>query len=116
MARTKMRRKIPLINSICAFCGLPHGLSGVKGRSIYDWYITRSKGWKSVRYWALERADYKCQQCGLNEGYGLHVHHLNYSHLGHEFPEDVVVLCEACHKAEHQKELVSANGDSAGKE
>jgi 5-methylcytosine-specific restriction endonuclease McrA len=105
MAKRKISRRIPNQDLICDFCGVPLALLSGANRSTrkkYDWYIERSPGWKSVRYWALERSGYKCQKCGANAGVSLHVHHLNYDHLGHEWPEDLVVLCESCHKAEHE--------------
>jgi 5-methylcytosine-specific restriction endonuclease McrA len=113
MAKRKISRRIPNQALICDFCGVPLALLSGANRSTrkkYDWYIERSPGWKAVRYWALERAGYKCQKCGAASvfcaggigGVVLHVHHLNYDHLGHEWPEDLVVLCEQCHKAEHE--------------
>lgn len=59
----------------------------------------KSNHWKEVREAALERADYKCQLCS-NKEY-LNVHHNNYKNLGHEDPNDLVVLCRNCHRKFH---------------
>lgn len=66
-----------------------------------------SPEWRAIRKAALERAHYRCQLCGLplarlkRLGRHLEVHHNNYENLGHEQPEDLVVLCAggtgACH-------------------
>lgn len=58
-----------------------------------------SPEWWSVRKAALVHAGYCCERCG---GRGsLEVHHLSYAWLGAESLGDVVVLCVACHRAEH---------------
>lgn len=67
----------------------------------------RSPEWAAIRKAALVRARYRCQLCGLplaklrRLGRHLEVHHNNYENLGHEQPEDLVVLCAggtgACH-------------------
>jgi len=63
-------------------------------RSLEEYY--RSAHWKEVRLSALRRAGWRCQ---LNHDHPgpLEVHHRTYMRLGHELPEDLFVLCEACH-------------------
>jgi len=66
----------------------------------YQTYIN-SRQWKNKRAMALERAGYKCQRCGFSKwSKKLEVHHLTYDRFGNEIPEDLMVLCEDCHKAE----------------
>jgi hypothetical protein len=67
----------------------------------------RSPEWAAIREEALIRSGYRCQLCGLpleklrRLRRRLEVHHNNYANLGHEQPEDLVVLCAggtgACH-------------------
>ena len=55
----------------------------------FAWYLTRLA--------AFARAENKCQRCGATDA--LEVHHLTYDRLGHELPEDIVVVCPPCHQA-----------------
>jgi len=57
--------------------------------------------WQRERDLALERDDYRCQNCGCDEQ--LVVHHRTYARVGDEWPEDLVVLCRDCHEWEHQR-------------
>jgi len=74
-----------------------------KRRKEYDAYLA-SKAWKAVRNDAFRRANFKCEQCGVNHiDATLQVHHLTYAHFKHERPEDVVVLCMECHAAADER-------------
>jgi len=62
------------------------------------------KFWRVIRLWALERAGYKCQRCGIpNSGVRrLIVHHkVPYAKASDVIeacaPENLEVLCEKCH-------------------
>lgn len=58
--------------------------------------------WKCTRREALKRVGAKCERCGaLNDDVTLVVHHLTYDNIGHESPEDLMVLCQSCHGLEH---------------
>lgn len=60
---------------------------------------TSSKEWKIKCDHALERVDYKCEVCGFSKhSVKLSVHHLTYERFKHELPEDLMVVCEKCHK------------------
>jgi len=58
--------------------------------------------WRATRMNAIRRAGYACEKCG--SPVRLKVHHLNYQNLGNEKKEDIMVLCESCHKEIHGKE------------
>lgn len=60
-----------------------------------------SDAWQRRRRRALVRAGYTCQHCGADRN--LEVHHLTYARLGKERPADLLVLCHACHAAEHAR-------------
>jgi len=64
----------------------------------YYQYI-KSKAWRNRRKQALIAANFRCEICGSTED--LHVHHLNYKRVGREKKEDLQVLCDQCHKNEH---------------
>lgn len=60
----------------------------------------------STSYWLLfarearARAGYHCQLCDRDD-LPLEVHHRRYDRLGDERPDDVIVLCEDCHRRHH---------------
>lgn len=61
----------------------------------YPEYI-QSPEWRRVS-WAMKWfADNRCQLCGSTED--LNTHHNTYAHLGHERPQDLIVLCRTCHE------------------
>lgn len=97
----RRRKTAPFLSNICPVCKAPFLLATSAGRALYDWYIEHSHVWKAIRQWALSRSSGRCEQCGAT--YNLHVHHKTYARLGHEHPEDVMVLCEVCHEREHER-------------
>jgi len=96
----------------------------------YKVYMS-SATWKGRRLAALIAADWKCQRCGeaamvtsnvarvgaviehLTEVY-FHVHHKTYARFGKELPEDLEVLCESCHNAEHASRAIKPRFLRAG--
>lgn len=65
----------------------------------YDEYLA-SEAWRNRRQIMLERFSHKCQLCGGSDR--LQVHHRTYDRIGNERPEDLTVLCGACHTLFHQ--------------
>jgi hypothetical protein len=57
--------------------------------------------WRRTRRAALHRADYRCRRCQKRNA--VHVHHLVYDHIGHEWLDELVALCEPCHRALHEE-------------
>lgn len=70
-----------------------------EARKSYEGYL-RTEHWHKVREWRKAIARYRCEVDNRHTG-ELHVHHLRYTHLGCEPPEDLAVLCDNCHKTEH---------------
>jgi 5-methylcytosine-specific restriction endonuclease McrA len=71
----------------------------------YREYLASAR-WGERRAAALKDAGYRCSRCGRHGrrgGSGLEVHHLTYTHLGEELPEDLEVVCKECHRAAHGK-------------
>lgn len=69
-----------------------------------QWYreeYLHSKHWRKTRNRALARSNFMCSNCRAT--HGLQVHHLTYTHLGHELDSDLKVLCSKCHKQVHKK-------------
>jgi len=63
----------------------------------YAAYIDSPQWKKKAR--KIKRKRNRCEVCGCRDR--LQVHHLNYDRLGHERPDDLLVLCEDCHIALH---------------
>jgi len=64
----------------------------------YEEYL-QTDHWKITRRDTLEHYRYRCAKYGGHRF--LNVHHRTYRNLGAENPEDLEVLCRACHLAEH---------------
>ena len=72
---------------------VPVGTDYQKGE-MYDQY--------NVRQYVLFRDGYKCQCCGRHgDGVKLHVHHKESRKTGGDTPNNLITLCEDCHKALH---------------
>ena len=61
----------------------------------YTEYL-ESDWWKSTRAHCIQKYGGKCFCCG--ETKNLQVHHLTYEHLGFERDDELVCLCNECHK------------------
>ena len=65
-------------------------------------------GWENLKAYAKWRDGYKCRVCGKSkhkDGVRLEVHHIRRkADGGTDTPDNVVTLCEDCHKAHHQGE------------
>lgn len=70
------------------------GLKRLGYRSYLE-YLSSSHWRRTVQKW---RKDH-CEACGW-EG-SLALHHVTYARLGHEYKEDLVTVCQRCHKEVH---------------
>ncbi len=60
--------------------------------------------WQRIREAMLWLAGERCQVCKSQKG--LEVHHASgYSCLGNETPDDLIVLCNLCHKLYSEDEI-----------
>jgi 5-methylcytosine-specific restriction endonuclease McrA len=57
--------------------------------------------WQHRRELAMERADYRCTDCGCEDR--LVAHHTSYARVGDEWPEDLEALCPDCHDKRHER-------------
>lgn len=67
--------------------------------------------WQKRRLGMLEAAGWVCKKCGA-KSMQLHVHHLKYvaGRKPWEYSDDeLIVLCEDCHDAEHDQETSAAD-------
>lgn len=68
-----------------------------KQKKEYSRYIGSPK-WTNIRN-ELSNEDTACEGCGSKSN--LNLHHLTYKHLKNEVPEELMWLCDECHKAVH---------------
>ena len=63
-------------------------------------------GFWNVREYVLARDGHKCQHCkGKSKDPILNVHHLESRKTGGNAPNNLITLCETCHKAYHRGEF-----------
>ena len=66
----------------------------------YKEYVASDEWQKSERRLnCIKAARNKCQMCGAM--FGLEVHHITYTNLGAELPQELVLLCVLCHEHTH---------------
>ncbi len=68
----------------------------------------------NVRQYVLKRDNYTCQCCGKHptekNGLKLHVHHKESRKTGGNAPNNLITLCETCHKALHEGKITLPEG------
>jgi hypothetical protein len=67
----------------------------------YRKHYLRSHHWRKASQEQMRRAGYMCEYPGCGRPAKV-VHHLNYSKLGHEGPEDLMALCNEHHEQMHR--------------
>ena len=88
---------LQLLKAIADGKPVPQGENYQKGE-MYGYY--------NVRQYVLFRDNYKCQCCGAHgsakKEIKLHVHHLESRKTGGNAPDNLITLCEDCHKKLHK--------------
>ena len=73
-------------------------------------------GFWNTREYILSRDNHECQHChGKSGDKVLNVHHLESRKTGGDSPDNLITLCESCHKAYHRGEIklkLKRNGQS----
>lgn len=77
-------------------------------REFYREYL-RSETWENKRQQRLKMDGLQCQICGT--GKNLHVHHITYEHFGAEPMQDLITVCDNCHRKIHENDITSATLD-----
>lgn len=70
-------------------------------RKYYEYL--NSHQWKQKRKIALQFYGNNCCLCGSK--HSIQVHHRNYKNLFKESMEDLILLCESCHRMFHKKKI-----------
>lgn len=64
-------------------------------------------GFWNTREYVLFRDNHQCQHChGKSKDPVLNVHHLESRKTGGDSPDNLITLCETCHKAYHRREII----------
>ena len=66
-----------------------------------EWVL--SPAWRRIRNAKLKDSGYKCELCGSAKN--LQVHHITYEHIGDEPLDDLLTVCNKCHKKLHREDL-----------
>ena len=69
---------------------------------MYDEYM-HSEDWLQKRMQRLQMDNFQCQICGTAKN--LRVHHITYAHIRNEPMEDLVTLCDECHRKVHENDI-----------
>lgn len=85
---------------------LPEGTDYQQGEQLYHW---------NVREYVLFRDGHECQCCHGKSGDPiLNIHHLESRKTGGDAPNNLITLCETCHKAYHQGKIKLPEGAKRG--
>lgn len=75
-----------------------------------DYQKGEQAGFYNVRQYVLWRDGYRCQCCKKHgKGIKLHTHHKESRKTGGDAPENLVTLCEVCHRKLHQGLVTEQN-------
>jgi len=78
----------------------------ISNPDIKNYQKGQQKDFYNVKAFVLDRDQYKCQKCESKKG-KLHVHHIIFkSNKGTDSPENLITLCEGCHKDLHEGKFV----------
>lgn len=70
-----------------------------------DYQLGEQYNHYNTRQYVLHRDGYRCVCCGANKNVKLHVHHLESRKVGGNAPDNLLTLCESCHRAYHAGRL-----------
>lgn len=74
-------------------------------------------GHYNVRQYVLHRDGYACQCCGAHgKDVKLHVHHRETKKIGGNAPDDLITLCETCHKKFHKGIITDSKFKKRGRQ
>lgn len=80
-----------------------HAISNPK---VSQWTYQRGEmyGFQNVKQYVLKRDNYTCQSCKKKKNIELHVHHILFrSNGGTDTKDNLITLCQSCHKKLHNR-------------
>ena len=82
----------------------------------YDYQGGSQKDFWNIREYVLYRDDYTCQYChGKSKDKILNVHHIESRKVGGDAPNNLITLCETCHKDHHNGKILLPTNIKRGK-
>lgn len=114
--RQKVGSHVRIVNDICSFLPVrtiivetaQFDMQRIKNPDISgeEYQHGEQDGFWNVREYVLFRDNHQCQHCHGKFGDNiLNVHHLESRKTGGDRPDNLVTLCETCHKAYHRGEI-----------
>lgn len=70
----------------------------------------KSEAWQERRKKLYRDRGGRCEDCGRELRGRYHAHHLNYTNVGREPLQELLLLCEGCHKKRHARRRVVRPG------
>lgn len=89
---------------LCPNC-FGDGKSSILRKMPYAEYL-KTPHWQALRDQTLARYGHRCAICNTDKN-PLQIHHRTYVRKGMELPEDVIALCNQCHKLFHENGKLS---------
>ena len=78
----------------------------VVNKKVYLAYLKSNK-WFQKRQHIASLKNYTCEKCKKVVKSGFHIHHKTYKHLTNEKDNELMFLCETCHKRLHQNKNIN---------
>jgi 5-methylcytosine-specific restriction protein A len=97
-----------IIHKSATRCLCCHNKKQDKGLSKERTKFNNSKKWRDVRVMCFERDNYTCSVCGVRGGVVLNAHHIVRYVDSIELRlnlDNLVTVCESCHRDIHRKEI-----------
>jgi len=76
-------------------------------KQAYDAYMA-SDEWKALKIQIIKERGRRCERCGQTPP-TIYCHHLTYKRFGHEWRQDLILVCYDCHQAEHPGKKLTAH-------
>ena len=102
----KIHKFLPITNIIVETAAFD--IQKIKNPSISneDYQQGEQLNFFNVREFVLFRDNHTCQHCkGKSKDNILNVHHIESRKVGGDAPNNLIILCETCHKAYHKGEI-----------
>lgn len=68
-------------------------------KAAYDAYMN-SEEWRQLKIQIIKERGRRCERCGALPPI-IYLHHLTYKRFGHEWRQDLILVCFECHAKEH---------------
>ena len=103
----KVCKLLPIINIVVEVASFDIQKIKDPGINGTDYQQGEQLGFWNVREYVLFRDGYKCQCChGRSKDLVLNIHHIESRRTGGNAPNNLITLCETCHKGYHKGTVI----------